>query len=214
MAFRDLTNLNGFATRELKRAPVAIDGVADTGVFEGYASVFNMVDLGRDMVLPGAFRDTLARRSVTRVKMLWQHEAKEPIGAWISIQEDARGLRVKGRLNLEVARAREVLALMREGTVDGLSIGFRTEKAFSDKMSGVRRLQKIDLWEISVVTFPMLPQARVSSVKARRPAFIEAFGAGAARVLDARTRLLQARWRDAASRLHVMFLRLSQATAK
>ena len=72
------------------------------------------------MVLPGAFRDTLQRRGAQRVKMLWQHEPGEPIGAWLSIVEDARGLKVTGRLNLAVSRAREVLALMREGVVDGL----------------------------------------------------------------------------------------------
>ena len=97
--------------------------------------------------------------------MLWQHEAGQPIGAWDDIGEDARGLRVKGRLNLDVAKAREVLSLMREGSVDGLSIGFRTERFVIDRKTGIRSLQKIDLWEISVVTFPMLPQARVSAVK-------------------------------------------------
>ena len=158
-----------FSKREMKRAPVAIDNVTEAGVFEGYASVFNVVDLGRDMVLPGAFRETLQRRGPARVKMLWQHEAAEPIGLWLSIEEDARGLKVRGRLNLSVSRAREVLALMRDGVVDGLSIGFRTEKAFSDRTTGIRRLQKIDLWEISIVTFPMLPQARVSSIKRRDP---------------------------------------------
>ena len=97
--------------------------------------------------------------------MLWQHEAGQPIGSWDALLEDARGLKVKGRLNLDVAKAREVLSLMREGAVDGLSIGFRTERATTDKKTGIRSLAKIDLWEISVVTFPMLPQARVSAVK-------------------------------------------------
>ena len=68
----------------------------------------------------------------------------------------------------EVARAREVLSLMRAGALDGLSIGFRTVKGRTDPKSGVRRLDAIDLWEISIVTFPMLPEARVSTVKPRR----------------------------------------------
>ncbi len=165
-----VNHVRAIVARELKRAPVAISAIDEAGVFEGYASAFGIVDLGRDLVLPGAFRETLARRGADRVKMLWQHEAGEPIGAWVSIVEDARGLRVRGRLNLAVSRAREVLALMRDGVVDGLSIGFRTEKSVTDRTTGVRRLQKIDLWEISVVTFPMLPQARVSSVKRRAPA--------------------------------------------
>ncbi len=81
------------------------------------------------------------------------------------MREDARGLFVRGRLTTEVARAREVLALMRAGAVDGLSIGFRTVKGRADAKTGVRRLLEVDLWEISVVTFPMLPAARVSAVK-------------------------------------------------
>ena len=86
------------------------------------------------------------------------------------LAEDARGLFAKGRLMPEVTRAREVLSLMRAGALDGLSIGFRTVQGRTDPASGVRRLDKIDLWEISIVTFPMLPQARVSAVK-RQSAF-------------------------------------------
>jgi len=86
---------------------------------------------------------------------------------WTSLQEDARGLYAHGRLMPEVAKAREVHALMRAGALDGLSIGFRTVKGRRDRASGTRRLDKVDLWEISVVTFPLLPEARVSSMKAR-----------------------------------------------
>lgn len=155
--------------RETKRAPLALANVDASGVFEGYASLFGVVDLGRDVVMPGAFRDSLARRGVAGVKMLWQHKAAEPIGTWLQIDEDTRGLRVTGRLNLAVAKAREVLALMREGAVDGLSIGFRADRFQRDAASGVRRLKKIDLWEISLVTFPMLPQARVTALKQAVP---------------------------------------------
>ena len=151
--------------RETKRAPLVVSTVDAAGVFEGYASLFHVVDLGRDMVMPGAFRETLARRGVAGIKMLWQHKAAEPIGTWRSIVEDSRGLRVTGRLNLAVAKAREVLALMREGAVDGLSIGFRADRWQRDAKSGLRHLTKIDLLEISLVTFPMLPQARVTALK-------------------------------------------------
>ena len=96
--------------------------------------------------------------------MLWQHDPAEPIGRWLTIVEDTRGLRVRGRLNLAVERAKEIHALMREGAVDGLSIGFKVERARKDR-SGLRRLEKLDLWEISLVTFPMHPGARVSGVK-------------------------------------------------
>lgn len=150
---------------EMKRAPLAVGQVSAAGVFEGYASLFGIADLGGDVVMAGAFRDSLRKRGPDRVKMLWQHDPAEPLGAWSSIEEDARGLKVKGRLNLDVSRAREILALMREGQVDGLSIGFRTLRATQDRKTGLRHLQKIDLWEISLVTFPMLPQARVTQVK-------------------------------------------------
>jgi uncharacterized protein len=150
---------------EIKRAASDISTVAPSGVFEGYASVFGLVDAGRDEVLPGAFAASLAKRGASGVKMLWQHRAAEPIGQWTSIAEDKRGLRVSGRLNLAVARAREVLALMRERAVDGLSIGFKAGRSAIDRKTGIRRLYAVDLWEVSVVTFPMLPQARITAVK-------------------------------------------------
>ncbi len=97
--------------------------------------------------------------------MLWQHNAAEPIGVWTSLVEDEKGLKVVGRLDLSVARAREALSLLRAGAIDGLSIGFKAERATTDKASGLRRLLAIDLWEISIVTFPMLTQARIEAVK-------------------------------------------------
>jgi uncharacterized protein len=156
---------------ETKRAPLALGAIDEAGTFEGYASLFGVADLGRDVVDRGAFASSLARRGAAQVKMLWQHDPAEPIGAWLSIAEDGIGLKVKGRLNLSVSRAREIRALMREGQVDGLSIGFRTEREKIDRKTGLRHLQKIDLWEISLVTFPMLPQARVSAVKVAHAAF-------------------------------------------
>ena len=131
--------------------------------FEGYASLFGIPDLGRDVVMPGAFAESLARRGVGGVRMLWQHDPAEPIGRWLSIVEDRVGLRVRGRLNPAVARAREVAALLREGAVDGLSIGFRVVEAKRERVPAQRRLLRLDLWEISIVTFPMLPGARVES---------------------------------------------------
>ena len=150
---------------QIKRAPLALGSVSDAGAFEGYASLFGVADLGHDVVDRGAFAASLRRRGHSKIKMLWQHDPAEPIGAWLSVTEDSIGLKVKGRLNLAVSRAREILALMREGQVDGLSIGFRTEQAAQDRKTGLRHLKKIDLWEISLVTFPMLPQARVTAVK-------------------------------------------------
>ena len=146
--------------------------VIGNGTFEGYASLFHRHDTGNDIVLPGAFRDSLKARGVRGIKMLFQHDANQPIGIWQSIKEDARGLYVKGRLMAEVARAQEVLSLMRAGALDGLSIGFRAVKGRRDRATGLRRLEQVDLWEISVVTFPMHPDARVASVKSRP--FVEA----------------------------------------
>jgi HK97 family phage prohead protease len=151
--------------RETKLLPEPPGRLDRAGLFEGYASLFGVPDLGRDVVEPGAFAASLARRGAAGVRMLWQHDPGEPIGTWLSLVEDGRGLRVRGRLNLAVARARELEALMRDKAVDGLSIGYRVERASPDRAAGVRRLQRLDLWEISVVTFPMLPGARVSEAK-------------------------------------------------
>lgn len=150
---------------ETKRAPALLTDISEDGTFAGYASLFDRVDLGRDLAKPGTFAESIARRGAAGIRMLWQHDAAEPIGAWLTIAEDYRGLKVRGRLNKGVARAREVLSLMREGAIDGLSIGFRTTKARTDRRTGVRSLYAIDLWEISIVTFPMLPEARISAVK-------------------------------------------------
>jgi len=154
--------------REVKFAPVDLKQVEADGTFSGYASLFGEVDLGQDLVMPGAFRDSLAARGPQGVKLLFQHDPNEPIGVWLDLHEDARGLFARGRLMPEVTHAREVLSLMRAGALDGLSIGFRTVQGRTDPATGVRRLDKIDLWEISVVTFPMLPEARVSAVKRRQ----------------------------------------------
>ena len=154
---------------ETKFARASLSAVEADGTFTGYASLFGKADLGRDMVMRGAFRASLARRGVAGVKMLYQHDPAEPIGVWLEIREDGEGLFVKGKLTTEVARAREVLSLMRAGALDGLSIGYRTVRGRTEKASGIRRLLEVDLWEISVVTFPMLPDARVSSVKADIP---------------------------------------------
>lgn len=153
------------AVREVKLTPLGLKEVTLDGTFEGYASLFHREDLGRDVVVPGAFRDSLAKRGAAGIRMLFQHDPNQPIGTWTKIYEDARGLFVRGQLATEVAKAREVLSLMRAGAIDGLSIGFRTVKGVRDARTGVRRLEKIDLWEISIVTFPMLPEARVSKVK-------------------------------------------------
>lgn len=133
-------------------------------VISGYASLFGSADKGGDVVQPGAYGRSLSelRRSGTGVKMLWQHDPSCPIGVWDEVREDARGLFVKGRLLLEVQAGREALALVKAGAVDGLSIGYRTLR--SEKTSnGQRKLHEIELWEVSLVTFPMLGEARAQA---------------------------------------------------
>ena len=170
--------------REVKLLPEPVVAVDAQGVFEGYASLFGVADLGKDVVMPGAFAASLARRRPSEIRMLWQHDAAQPIGRWLAIAEDRRGLRVRGKLNLAVERAREVYALLRDGAVDGLSIGFRVERARAERPTGLRRLEKLDLWEISIVTFPMLPGARVSALKdAPQPRTVAATIRGSARRL-------------------------------
>jgi len=155
--------------QEMKFLAEPLNAVDIDGVFEGYASLFGIADLGKDVVMPGAFADSLKKRAASDVRLLWQHDPGTPIGRWLSIDEDRRGLRVRGKLNLAVERARDIHALMREGAVDGLSIGFRVERARAERPTGLRRLEKLDLWEISIVTFPMLPGARVETVKQATP---------------------------------------------
>lgn len=156
------------AAPEVKRLETGRVSVDADGTFTGHACLFGVEDLAHDVVEPGAFRATLARRGVSGIKMLWHHDPAEPIGRWLEIREDARGLFVRGRILGDVARGREALALMRAGVLDGLSIGFRTIKGRRDGRAGLRRLAEIDLWEISLVTFPMQPAARVASVEAAR----------------------------------------------
>jgi HK97 family phage prohead protease len=135
------------------------------GTVEGYASLFGEIDAARDVVMRGAFRASLAVRGARRVPMLFQHDPSEPIGVWLDLHEDATGLFARGRLIPEVARARELLSLLRAGAIDGLSIGFRAARARIDPRTRVRSLLAVDLWEISIVTFPLLAGARVTAVK-------------------------------------------------
>ena len=135
------------------------------GTVEGYASLFGELDQARDMMMRGAFAETLSARGIRRVPMLFQHDPSEPVGIWLELREDHRGLFARGRLIPEVARGRELLSLLRAGAIDGLSIGFRTSKARIDPRTRIRRIYAVDLWEISIVTFPMLAGARVRAVK-------------------------------------------------
>jgi HK97 family phage prohead protease len=129
---------------------------------EGYASLFWTRDLNDDVTAAGAFADSLGETGAASVKMLHQHDDAEPIGVWDEIVEDARGLFVRGRILRATPRGRLVAALVEAGALDGLSIGFRQIKARAD--GALRVLKRVELWEVSVVTFPMLPGARLTVV--------------------------------------------------
>jgi hypothetical protein len=138
--------------------------VTDGHVVAGYASLFGKKDQGGDVVQKGAYAASLKRLAASggRVKMLWQHDPAQPIGIWDEVREDAAGLWVKGRILTEVEKGREAAALLQAGAIDGLSIGYRTVKAERDG-KGQRLLSELELWEVSLVTFPMLPEARVTA---------------------------------------------------
>jgi uncharacterized protein len=142
-----------------------IKKLSDSGEFEGYGSVFHEVDMGGDKVMPGAFNTSLATKPMSAIKLLWQHDPAQPIGMWEELREDERGLYVKGKMLTAIQRGAEVLAMMKAGVVDGLSIGFRTVRSAWEEGNDVRQLLEVDLWEISVVTFPMNLGARVDGVK-------------------------------------------------
>jgi hypothetical protein len=137
------------------------------GMFSGYGSIFNNKDLGNDVVMKGAFAQSIGRKGAKAVKLLYQHKQDEPIGVFDEIIEDNRGLKVKGRLAMGTQRGREVYELMKMGAIDGLSIGYRVEpKGYEyDEKRKRRYLKSVDLMEISAVTFPMNPRARIQAVK-------------------------------------------------
>lgn len=128
----------------------------------GHASIFGLKDRGGDVVMPGAYAASLAALQARgeRVRMLWQHDPQQPVGIWDTVREDSRGLWVEGRLLPEVARAREAAALIGAGAIDGLSIGYRVRRA-GRAADGARQLVEVELWEVSLVTFPMQGEARL-----------------------------------------------------
>lgn len=148
--------------------PFEVKGVDDDGVFEGLGSVFGNVDAYKEIVAPGAFAESLAQwKAVGRLPpVLWQHRSGEPVGPHLEMEERAIGLHVRGKLLVDdVQRAKEARALMRAKAVNGLSIGFVTREDSYDRVTGIRTLKKVDLWEVSIVTFPANPAAQISSVK-------------------------------------------------
>lgn len=145
-----------------------VKDLSEDGTFEGYGSVFGNVDSYGEKVMPGAFVESLARhkREGSNVLMLWNHDSQQPIGVWEDLAEDAKGLWGKGRFLLDIQRAREVYTLAKNKAIGGLSIGYREVETEPDQ--NVRLLKKLDLYEISPVTFPANRRARIESVKSER----------------------------------------------
>lgn len=143
-----------------------VKSLQEDGTFEGMLSVYNVVDLGGDLIEPGAFTKTISDNGGT-VPMLWQHDTTQPIGT-LQLKETSEGIAVKGKLILTIQRAREAYDLLKENVIRGLSIGY--SKVKHEMVKGVRHLKEIKLYEGSIVTFPMLPLAQITSVKADQKA--------------------------------------------
>lgn len=157
-----------------KAAPLLdIKALKETGEFEGYGSTFGgEPDSYGDVIAPGAYTESLAEHKAagTMPKMFWQHDSSEPIGKWVEATEDSKGLFLRGKLNMGVQRAREAYELLKEGDIDGLSIGYRIREYKVDTETQVWTLEKLDLREVSVVSIGANSSATISSVKAQRAA--------------------------------------------
>lgn len=144
-----------------------IKAVNADGTVEGYGSVFGVRDNYDDVIAKGAFIQSLKdhKAAGTMPAMLWQHDADKPIGIWTEMVEDEKGLRIKGQLAMETVKGKEAHALLKMGALNGLSIGFMSKEWAYDRDTEVRTLTAIDLWEVSLVTFPANEKARVTNVK-------------------------------------------------
>lgn len=154
---------------EHKTFPMQVKEVTDAGEISGYLSVFNNVDAYRDIVLPGAFKESLEewRKKGRLPPMLWQHQGDQPVGPFTKLEEDTNGLYFEGRLLIaDVQRSREAYALVKNDVVAGMSIGFVTQVDEWDEDERVRKLHKIKLWEGSIVTFAANEEAQIQAVKA------------------------------------------------
>lgn len=158
-----------------KTAPVLrIKAMNDeTGEFEGYGSTFGgEPDSYGDVIVKGAFTDTLKSHKAkgTMPKMFWQHDSHEVIGKWLDAEEDDTGLKLRGKINMGVQRGREAYALLKEGDIDGLSIGYSIKRYETDEKDGIWYLKELELFEVSVVSIGANENATVSAVKAQKAA--------------------------------------------
>jgi uncharacterized protein len=184
--------------RETRSYALQIKAAGDDGSVEGYGSVYGVRDNYDDVIARGAFAASLKahKEAGTMPAMLWQHDAAEPIGIWTGMVEDDKGLRITGKLALDTVRGKEAHALLKMGALNGLSIGFMSKQWTYDRDTEVRTLTEIDLWEVSLVTFPANEKARVTNVKA-------ADVAGIKTIRQAEKALRDAGFSDDAAKAHV-----------
>jgi len=161
----------------------ALDDEART--IEGFGSIFGNEDSYGDVVEQGAFTKTLKKR---KPRMLWQHNSDQPIGVWDTIEERDKGLYMKGRI-LPTALGNDAYLLAKEGAIEGLSIGFTTKKDEFDNDKRVRKLLEVDLYEVSLVTFPANEKAKITNVKSLEGVAFES--------LHEHKRMVEAALRDA-----------------
>ncbi|NSM56874.1 HK97 family phage prohead protease, partial [Wolbachia endosymbiont of Atemnus politus] len=145
-------------------SPLSIKNIGENGIFSGYASVFNIVDKQNDLILPGAFKENLNK---DKIKLLWQHNPSKPIGNIIDICENDVGLYITAHLLLGIRKAEEAYLMLKTGVINGLSIGYMPIKYDIDHESGARVLRQVELWEVSLVTFPANSAAQVVNVKSQ-----------------------------------------------
>lgn len=154
--------------RETRAFTLSLKATGDDGTIEGYGSVFGVRDNWDDIIAKGAFSASLAAHKAagTMPAMLWQHSSDAPIGVWTDMVEDDKGLYIKGHLVMDTVRGKEAHALLKAGAINGLSIGFMSKQWAYDRDTDIRTLTEVDLWEVSLVTFPANEKARVTNVKA------------------------------------------------
>lgn len=187
----------------------------DAGRFEGYASVFDVKDMGGDIVEHGAFKSSLKAKAPKGIRMLLDHDPKARVGVWEEMAEDAHGLYAKGRLLIDKQIGREAYIDLKEGALDGLSIGYRAIKHRMDGRKRARMLSEVDLFEVSLVTFPMNHDTRVTAVKSWNDvtterefeAFLRDAGASRSEALAIASKGFKAAHRDDAAQLAEMLRR-------
>lgn len=206
-----LEHRSGLGGREVRNYVLQLKAVGEDGTVEGYGSIFGVRDSYDDVIAPGAYAVSLAAHLAegTMPAMLWQHDATAPIGVWTEMVEDSKGLRIKGKLALDTVKGAEAYALLKMGALSGLSIGFIAKQWAYDRDTDVRTLTEVELWEVSLVTFPANDKARITGVKAADVAGIKTirqaeqalrdagFSADAAKALIAEVKRIALDERDA-----------------